>query len=168
MHHALKPMIWGPPALGRSWSPPSYVPSHLIAPPKPPKPTWTAGTPIVPRFTKSPNDRKKDWKQFRYGNLIYSYHPRTVMPTFESHPHTVMVLDETVSYDDIRGYCTEELGLHIRDVAIARRQVRETNGEIVNQGFVLHFRDHVPAIQFKLRWNGLDDDTEKRHAVYRR
>ena len=138
------------------------------------KTVWNPVNPGVPYSQTTPyvilaypGQGKKEWRSFNYGSATYSYHPRAIMPTVDSHPYTVMVRDEDLTYEGLRQYCKDELCLGFRDVAIARRAVsvyRNGGTHRVNEGFVLHFRDHVPAIQFKLRWNGLDDDTEKRHG----
>lgn len=103
---------------------------------------------------------RKAWKPLKSGQYVLYYHPRThKMPTRKSHPYGVVILDPTATYESIRQYCKEDLGLLFNDAHVSRRTVVVSFGVQRNEGFLVQFKDHVPAVQFKLTWDGVDDDT---------
>ncbi len=101
---------------------------------------------------------KAAWERRRQAAAVVK--EQSPRPDFESHPHSVLISDPSVSYIQLRDYCSDDLDLPFRDAAIVRHVLqmidRDGRRTSIDQGFVVHFRDPVPAVQFKLTWNGLD------------
>lgn len=99
---------------------------------------------------------KKAWRPVKYRrHTLYYYYRTPRLPTYRTHPYSAAIKDPAVTYRELRDYCLEDLGLRHGQFHVSRR----TNGAGVNVGFVVQFKNHVSAVQFKLTWNGHDDDT---------